>query len=79
MTGGLEEVQSEMNAGNIDYILSKIKYALHPDMFSHGLEEVQIEKMQVIECKSYQIYPSPRHFLPDIFGWFSKIPRIIVC
>lgn len=44
MTGGLEEVQREMNAGNIHYILSKIEYALHPDMFSHGMEEVQIEK-----------------------------------
>lgn len=47
LSGGLEEVQSEMNAGNIDYIVSKIKYALHPDMFSRGLEEVQIEDMQV--------------------------------
>lgn len=48
MTGDLEEVQSKKKAGSIDYILTKIKYALHPDIFSHGQEEVCSERMQVI-------------------------------
>lgn len=42
MTGDLEEVQSEKKAGNIDYILTKNNHN-HPDIFSHGTEEVQSE------------------------------------